>query len=369
MCLLSSCHLLCLLSSCHQMCLLSSCHQMCLHSSLSLLCLHASCHPLCLLSSCHPLCLLFSLSLLCLHSSPSLLCLHSSPSAVPPVQPQSAVPPLQLPSAVPPLQLPSTVPALQPQSAVPPFQPPSAVPPFQSTPPVCSQQVAVDRHNIPGMDSVDELAEYLVELRTETGLTLTNQQASTVVGLWENLEQFDKDRVVYAARHQDRLLTGRFRSPKKKAVFTPGVESTKRCVLGSSGLPAQWPDCCHLVETIFVRLCNIHTSPPKMGQHSMSRWSLILQDYKKIRQLILCNGVIMQQTTLQLVEVNQTTLIQWHNQRLKDAHLPHATQHSWAGKNQVSADQAFSYLYRAISPPPSVTFHLDPTINAFTAAS
>eukprot|EP00064_Thunnus_orientalis_P019552 superscaffoldBa00004944_g19675 len=100
----------------------------------------------------------------------------------------------------PPLQPTPAVPPLQPQSAVPPLQLPSAVPPLQSTPPVCSlQQVAVDRHNIPGMDRVDELAEYLVELRTEMGLTLTNQQASTVVGLWQNLEQFDKDRVVYAA--------------------------------------------------------------------------------------------------------------------------------------------------------------------------
>ncbi|XP_022061604.2 uncharacterized protein LOC110959137 [Acanthochromis polyacanthus] len=167
------------------------------------------------------------------------------------------------------------------------------------------------------MDRVDELAEYLVELRMQTGLTLNNQQASTIVGLWQSLEQFDKDRIVYAARHQDRLLTGRFRSPKKKGVFTPGVESTKRCVLGSSGSPAQWLNCCRLSETIFVRLCNIRPSPKKMGQQSISRWSLILRDYKKIRQLILANGIVMQDTTLQLVEVNQTTLIQWHNQRLK----------------------------------------------------
>ncbi|TWW71505.1 hypothetical protein D4764_16G0000020 [Takifugu flavidus] len=141
------------------------------------------------------------------------------------------------------------------------------------------------------MDRVDELAEYLVELREQTGLTLNNQQVSTILGLWQSLDKFDKDRIVYAARHQDRLLTGRFRSPKKKAVFTPGVESTKRCVLGSSGLPAQWPNCCRLIETIF--------------------------DYKKIRQLVLCNGTLMQQTTLQLVVVNQTTLMQWYNQRLK----------------------------------------------------
>ncbi|TWW65814.1 hypothetical protein D4764_21G0007140 [Takifugu flavidus] len=156
-------------------------------------------------------------------------------------------------------------------------------------------RIAGDNRSIPGMDRVDELAEYLVELREQTGLTLNNQQVSTILGLWQSLDKFDKDRIVYAARHQDRLLTGRFRSPKKKAVFTPGVE-----------------------KTIFARLCNIHTSPKERGQHSVSRWSLILQDYKKIRQLVLCNGTLMQQTTFQRV-VNQTTLMQWYNQRLKGA--------------------------------------------------
>lgn len=65
------------------------------------------------------------------------------------------------------------------------------------------------------------------------------------------------------------------------------------------------------------RLCNIHTSPPKRGQHSLSKWCLILQDYKKISQMVLCNGILRQPTTLQLVEVNQTTLIHWYSQRLK----------------------------------------------------
>ena len=63
---------------------------------------------------------------------------------------------------------------------------------------------------------MDELAEYLVDLRTHTGLTLTNQQASTIAGLWQNLEEFDKNRVVYAARHQDRLLTGALGPPKRR---------------------------------------------------------------------------------------------------------------------------------------------------------
>ncbi|KAM9495307.1 uncharacterized protein Hap1MRO34_017081 isoform 2-T2 [Clarias gariepinus] len=186
------------------------------------------------------------------------------------------------------------------------------------SPSVPQQQLAVDEHCVPGMDLVDSLAEYLVGLRTESGLTLNNQQASTIIELWQDLLPYDKQRVAYAARHQVRLTTGRFRRPKAKGEFTPGVESMTRCVLGSTGSPAQWPDCCRLVEAIFVRLCGVHKSPKKQKNTcSLTRWTLILRDYKNIRQLVLGNGLIMQSTTLQLPDVNQTTLIQWHNKRLK----------------------------------------------------
>lgn len=166
---------------------------------------------------------------------------------------------------------------------------------------------------------MDRLAEYLVELRSHTALSLTNQEANTIIGLWQNLDERDKQRVVYASRYQKRLLSGRFRVPKRPT--HPGVESTTRCVLGASSAPAQWPDCCRLVETIFIRLCSIYPSPQKKGKGSLSRWSLILQDYRRIRQLVLGNGLVMGGTSLQLVEVNQNTLINWHNNRQKKQEL------------------------------------------------
>jgi len=43
----------------------------------------------------------------------------------------------------------------------------------------------------------------------------SNRQAGEIIALWDSLEEVDKQRVVYAARHQDRLLSGRFRTPKK----------------------------------------------------------------------------------------------------------------------------------------------------------
>ena len=167
---------------------------------------------------------------------------------------------------------------------------------------------------------MDRLAEYLVELRDQTSLCLSNQQASTIIALWESLDEGDKQRVVYAARHQERLLSGRFRTPKKPSK-TPGVESTTRCLLGVSSAPAQWPDCCRLVEDICIRLCNLHPSPVRKGKGATSRWSLILRDYRKIRQLVVGNSRVMQGTDIQLVEVNQNTLVQWHNNRQKRQEL------------------------------------------------
>jgi len=35
---------------------------------------------------------------------------------------------------------------------------------------------AVNDKNVPGMDRVDSLADYLVQLREKTGLTICNQQ-------------------------------------------------------------------------------------------------------------------------------------------------------------------------------------------------
>ena len=113
---------------------------------------------------------------------------------------------------------------------------------------------------------------------------------------------------MFAARHQSRIDTGRFRSPKKRQEFTPGVESVKRAALTTSAPLAQWPDCSRLMETIFIRLCNIHRSPKKRGTGTVSRWDLILQDYRAITQRILGNETVMQQTTLQLVEVSHTTV-------------------------------------------------------------
>jgi len=80
-----------------------------------------------------------------------------------------------------------------------------------------------------------------------------------------------------------------------------------RIFLGESGTPAQWPDCCRLVEEVCVHLCRIHQGPRQV----MSRWGSVLKDYRVIRDTLLNCHSVMEKTTMALMELNQHTLKQW----------------------------------------------------------
>lgn len=83
-----------------------------------------------------------------------------------------------------------------------------------------------------------------------------------------------------------------------------------RCFVGSHG-PAQWPDCNRLVEAIFIKLCMAITGRKKSPVGSQSRWTQVIHSYKNIRECILGNAKVMDETTIQLPEVNTATLAQW----------------------------------------------------------
>ncbi|TWW71818.1 Eukaryotic translation initiation factor 4 gamma 1 [Takifugu flavidus] len=72
------------------------------------------------------------------------------------------------------------------------------------------EDVVVDDKNRPGYQHVDSLGKYLVELQEQTVLFLNPQQTDTIISLWQNLHDYDKQQVVYAAWHRGRLLSGRF---------------------------------------------------------------------------------------------------------------------------------------------------------------
>jgi len=87
-------------------------------------------------------------------------------------------------------------------------------------------QLSVGPDNVPGYDAVQNLAHYLVSLVGEA--SLTNGQVDTVVDLWSQLHNSDKQRVIYQQRYQSELTRGRF--GRQKTTVTPGVESIKRYV-------------------------------------------------------------------------------------------------------------------------------------------
>ncbi|KAG9264838.1 hypothetical protein AMEX_G21172, partial [Astyanax mexicanus] len=153
----------------------------------------------------------------------------------------------------------------------------------------------------PGYEHVVNLATALVGLRKLTHLTDS---------------KVDKERSVYPPRHQDRLTAGRFKATKYTS-GTPGVESLKRCLLGETTGPAQWPDASRVVEAVCRQLCDLHPSSVQTKGVRVERWALILQDYHSIRQLVLNAPTLMSRTTLQLFEINRQTLMQWFNKRQK----------------------------------------------------
>ena len=71
------------------------------------------------------------------------------------------------------------------------------------------------------------------------------------------------------------------------------------------------------MEALFVNLCAFYPSPVKKDSRTTQRWSLILAAYKRIRDTVLGNALVMGGTKLQLAEVNNKTLVAWYNRRLK----------------------------------------------------
>ncbi len=140
--------------------------------------------------------------------------------------------------------------------------------------------------------------------------SLTDLQVTEAIQLWTALPDSDKQRVNFQPRHQPQLTHGRFKAPKWSGV-TPGVESVKRCLIGHPGGPAQWPSTSHLVEAVCIKLCALHKAPTKKAEVCTPRWSKILPYYNHIRELVLNSRRLMDESMIQLFELNKKTLVQW----------------------------------------------------------
>ncbi|XP_048848221.1 uncharacterized protein LOC125718410 isoform X2 [Brienomyrus brachyistius] len=167
----------------------------------------------------------------------------------------------------------------------------------------------------PGYDHVVRLARYLVGLRDEP--CVAESHVAMIVSLWNNLPERDRQRVSYPPRHRERLLQGGFKASHSKTSVCAGKESLKRCLLGQGTRPAQWPHVSRLVEAICLELCSLHPAGRKIAGVKQNRWTVILQDYSRIRRLVLSSPGLMQATSLQLFEINRRMLSVWHNDLVK----------------------------------------------------
>ncbi|XP_030195053.1 uncharacterized protein LOC115530022 [Gadus morhua] len=118
-----------------------------------------------------------------------------------------------------------------------------------------AQGAVIGPNGVVGWDKVQDLAAYLVGFREAS--YLTQLQVTQVIQLWTTLSDCDKRWVNYQPCHQERLLHGSFKAPKRSGV-TPGVESVKRWLIGHPGGPAQWPATSRLVEAMCKTLCTLH---------------------------------------------------------------------------------------------------------------
>jgi hypothetical protein len=163
-------------------------------------------------------------------------------------------------------------------------------------------QCAVDSRSIEGRDKVDRLAENLLQLE---GLSISNEKVETVIQHYDQPSQFDKDPLHYSRTIQP--ARGRFGKSKNSGGHV-GQEAMKRCFV-SGGSPSLPPSKSRVVEAICIRLFNKITSAAK--DPYVSRYCLIIQKYNEIRNRIMLNPAIVEQTGLALFPINETTLSLW----------------------------------------------------------
>lgn len=85
-----------------------------------------------------------------------------------------------------------------------------------------------------------------------------------------------------------------------------------RAILGPNQGPAQWPNCNRYTEATVEKLLEIFASDRRrQDEVVVTKWSLVLDAYHRIRKTILNNYTAMNVTDIQLPLLNKKTLQQW----------------------------------------------------------
>ncbi|XP_065939336.1 uncharacterized protein [Magallana gigas] len=162
-----------------------------------------------------------------------------------------------------------------------------------------------------GMQPVHDLADYLLQLRT-----LTRTQQEQLVVLWDNLEPQDQRPAVFQSGTRS-SPKGRFMASKTgKSPVKANVEKTKRSFVGTGTGPASYPDANRYMEALVKRLTEVYPSAIRRPDApTITRWSLIQAAYNRIREVVMEDPRVSALTGIQLLPLNQATLILWDRRR------------------------------------------------------
>jgi hypothetical protein len=94
-----------------------------------------------------------------------------------------------------------------------------------------------------------------------------------------------------------------------------------RAMVGGNSGPATAVHTSPIVESLCKKLESVFHSPQKKDNKTISRWRLIFGAYHHIRELVTLNDRIMENTNIQLYELNQTTLLKWYDLILNIIHI------------------------------------------------
>ncbi|XP_073667879.1 uncharacterized protein [Paramisgurnus dabryanus] len=190
--------------------------------------------------------------------------------------------------------------------------PPSAVEGDTEPGPLITKNSQCDSRGVVGWEAVDALAAYLVDLnRTITALSA--KEAAYIVNLYTALHAMDKKPLRYTqkAKKKAHASGGPWRAPRKPSGSAPGQQAAERLYM-IHGQAAQDPgihrvsDCvCLRLAKEFEQSCN---RPKDAKGKTMPIPQSIVSVYSHIKQLLEDSMVVLNQTNLSLVPVNNTTV-------------------------------------------------------------
>ena len=186
------------------------------------------------------------------------------------------------------------------------------------------ENATTDTLSIPGWDKVDALAKAILAFKDEDIQCLSDQQATRLLELYEDLIDFDKKPLTFTASPKKTSFSpSRYRARKPAESHTFHSSMTRVFYSGSEA-PIS-PEKIRLVEAICFRLAaNLHESNTiKVDGVSkrVSKQRALLYHYNKVKDPI--NKTTLLKNKIVLGTLNETTIRLWlnKNQRMESVKL------------------------------------------------